>query len=104
MNAKLSFALLASSLMAADFGPPADVQQVRTIVAAKFGHARHASVSHAWALCTAYDEHVNLSVVLHKTGSQWKIFQSGGGAYTAGLLKDMGVPEPDIPFLLKADQ
>ena len=61
--------------IATDFGNPSDVKQVRKAVAAKFGKVLNASVSHDWALCTAYSEadESDLSVVLHRTGSGWKV-------------------------------
>ena len=103
----ISFILLLGltrSAVAADFGDPKDVKQVRQIVTAKFGHALHASVSHDWALCTAYDAHSDVSVVLHRTGSAWKVVDHDGGAYVAEILKSMKVPDADIPALLKAYQ
>src|SRR5690349_15431309 len=87
----LLFAFTLSSF-AADFGDPKDLKQVRQIVATKFGHALHASVSHDWALCTGYDEHSDVSVVLHRTGSAWKIVDHDGGAYVAENLKSLKVP------------
>lgn len=95
---------LPGSARAADFGNPNDVKQVRQVVAAKFGHALHASVSHDWALCTAYSDESDVSVVLHRTGSTWKIVNHDGGAYVAEVLRSMKVPEMDIPALLKAYQ
>jgi hypothetical protein len=95
---------LTTPAVAADFGNPKDVKQVRSIVAAKFGKVLHASVSHDWALCTAYSDDSGLSVVLHRTGSGWKIAQSDGGAFDKGTLKPLGVPQPDIPALLKVYQ
>ena len=89
---------------AADFGNPKDIKQVRNVVAAKFGHVLHASVSHDWALCTAYSDQSDLSVVLHRTGSGWKIVQSDGGAFVKDTLKPFGVPVADIPALLKVYQ
>jgi hypothetical protein len=74
------------------------------VVAAKFHHASHASVSHDWALCTAYSGLDNVSVVLRRTGSAWKIVAHDGGAYGQEQLKAEGVPEADIPPLLKAYQ
>ena len=90
--------------LASDFGDAKDVQQVRKVVAKKFGKALHASVSHDWALCTAYTNDSDISVVLHRTGSVWKIAGSDGGAYVAETLKPMGVPPSDVPSLLKAYQ
>lgn len=95
---------LTLSAVAADFGDPKDVKEVRKIVAAKFGHALHASVSHDWALCTAYSDESDISVVLHRTGSAWKIVDHDGGAYAAENLKSLKVPEADIAPLLKAYQ
>jgi hypothetical protein len=94
----------ATSLFAADFGDPADVKQVRKVVAGKFGHALHASVSHDWALCTAYSDESDMSVVLRRDPSGWKIVASDGGAYVAETLKPIGVPAADISALLKAYQ
>jgi hypothetical protein len=90
--------------MAADFGNPKDVEQVRRAVAAKFGHALHASVSHDWALCTAYSDESDVSVVLHRAGGGWKIVKSDGGAFGEETLKPLGIPPADIPALLKAYQ
>jgi hypothetical protein len=97
----LSFA---TSLSATDFGDAADIKQVRKVVAAKFGHALHASVAHDWALCTAYSGESDISAVLHRNSSAWKIVASDGGAYVAETLTPLGVPEADIPVLLKAYQ
>ena len=104
LAALLSLVTLAVPALATDFGDPKDVKQVRKIVAAKFGHALHASVSRDWALCTAYSEHSDMSVVLHRTGSNWKIVASDGGAYVAETLEPFGIPNADIPALLKAYQ
>ena len=93
-----------TSLFAADFGDSADVKQVRKVVAGKFGHALHASVSHDWAVCTAYSSESDISVVLNRNSSGWKIVASDGGAYVAETLKPFGVPSADIPALLKAYQ
>ena len=93
-----------TSLFAADFGDSTDVKQVRKIVAGKFGHALHASISHDWALCTAYSGESDISVVLNRRSSGWKIVTSDGGAYVAETLKPLGVPDADIPALLKAYQ
>jgi len=104
----LFFAVLLLSLpmsaRAADFGNANDVKQVRKVVSAKFGHALHASVSHDWALCTAYSDESDVSVVLQRSGSVWKIVNHDGGAYVAEMLKSMKVPDADIPALLKAYQ
>lgn len=102
--AALALLSLTIPAVAADFGDPRDIQQVRRMVAAKFGHALHASVSHDWALCTAYSEISSVSVVLRRTGSVWKIVESDGGAYVEESLKAMGIPQADIPQLLKAYQ
>ncbi len=93
-----------TSLFAADSGDSAAVKQVRKVVAGKFGHALHASVSHDWALCTAYSGESDMSVVLNRSSSGWKIVASDGGAYVAETLKPLGVPVADIPALLKAYQ
>jgi hypothetical protein len=90
--------------VAADFGDAKDVRQVRKLVATKFGHALHASVFHDWALCTAYNDESDVSVVLHRTAAGWTIVDHDGGAYVAEILKGMGVPQPDIAPLLKAYQ
>ena len=97
----LSFVLPAG---AGDFGNPKDVQQVLKIVAKKFGKVLHVSVSHDWALCTAYSDESDLSVVLHRTETDWKVAGSDGGAYAAENLKALGVPSADVPSLLKAYQ
>ena len=102
--AALSLFGLAVPSFATDFGDARDVKQVRKVVAAKFEHALHASVSHDWALCTAYSDESDLSVVLHRSGSNWKIVASDGGAYVKETLKELGVPSTDIPSLLKAYQ
>jgi hypothetical protein len=96
--------ILATLVVAADFGDPKDVKQVRSMVGAKFGHALHASVSHDWALCTAYSGEADVSVVLHRTASVWKVVAHDGGAYAEENLKALGVPQTDIPPLLKAYQ
>jgi hypothetical protein len=93
-----------TSLFATDFGDPADVKQVRKVVSREFGHALHASVSHDWALCTAYSGESDISVVLHRSSSGWKIVANDGGAYVAETLKPLGVSVADIPALLKAYQ
>jgi hypothetical protein len=93
-----------TSLFAADFGDSAAVKQVRKVVTGKFGHPLHASVSHDWALCTAYSGESDISVVLNRTSSSWKIVASDGGAYVTETLKPLGVPAADIPTLLKAYQ
>lgn len=100
----LCAALLLPGLNAADFGDPQAVKQVRGIVTAKFKHALHASVSHDWALCTAYSGESDISVVLRRTGATWKIVDHDGGAYAKENLKTLGVPAADIPALLKAYQ
>ena len=91
-------------VVAGDLGNPKDVQQVRAVVTKKFGQVVHVSVSHDWALCTAYSEENDLSVVLHRTGKDWKVAGSDGGAYAPEHLKELGVPAADIPSLLKAYQ
>ena len=98
-----SFSLIIPAL-AEDFGNPKDVQQVRKVVAKKFGKVLHVSVSHDWALCTAYSDESDLTVLLHRTGTNWKVAGSDGGAYAPENLKELGVPSADIPSLLKAYQ
>jgi hypothetical protein len=93
-----------TSLFATDFGDPAEVKQVRKVVAGKFGHTLNVSISHDWALCTAYSGESDISVVLHRRSSGWKIIASDGGAYVAETLKPLGVSVADIPALLKAYQ
>ncbi len=61
-------------------------------------------ISHDWALCTAYSDESDMSVVLHRSSSGWKIVASDGGAYVAETLKPLGVSAADIPALLKAYQ
>jgi hypothetical protein len=95
---------LISPALAGDSGNPKDVQQVRKAVPKKFGKILHVSVSHDWALCTTYADESDLSVVLHRAGSDWKVAASDGGAYDAETLKPLGVPSADIPALLKAYQ
>src|SRR5436190_7483220 len=97
----LSFVLPA---MAADLGDSKDVKQVRKVVAAKFGKVLHVSVSHDWALCTAYHDESDISVVLHRTAAAWTIADHDGGAFDAGTLKKLGVPQADTAPLLKAYQ
>jgi hypothetical protein len=91
----LTAALLLSgfSAVAADFGDPQAVKQVRSIVTAKYKHALHASVSHDWALCTAYSGESDLSVVLRRTDGKWKVVDHDGGAYAKENLKSLGVPQ-----------
>jgi hypothetical protein len=111
-NLRLQITLIAALAMfgltihavAADFGNPKDVKAVRSVVAAKIGKVLHASVSHDWALVTAYSGESDLSVVLQRTGSGWKIVQSDGGAFVKDTLKPFGVPDADIPSLLKVYQ
>jgi hypothetical protein len=95
---------LTTPASAADFGNPKDVKAVRSIVASKFGKVLHASVSHDWALCTAFTGDSDLSIVLRRTGSGWTIVQSDGGAFVDETLKPLGVPQADIPALLKVYQ
>ncbi len=102
--AALALLRLTIPAVAADFGDPKDVKRVRSMVAAKFGHALNASVSHDWALCTGYNNDFAVSVVLHRTASVWKIVESDGGAYVEETLKALGIPQADIPPLLKAYQ
>jgi hypothetical protein len=102
--AALSLSTLALPAVAKDFGDATDVKQVRKMVAAKFGKALHASVSHDWALCTAYSDESDLTVLLKRTASAWTIVRHDGGAYAAENLKSLGVPQADIAPLLKAYQ
>ena len=90
-----------TSLLAADFGDSNEVKQVRKVVAGKFGHVLHASISHDWALCTAYSGERYVSVVLNRSSTTWKIIAIDGGIYAADSLKPLGVPRTDIPTLLK---
>jgi hypothetical protein len=94
----------ATSLFATDFGDASEVNQVRKVVAGKFGHALHAAISNDWALCTAYSDESDISVVLYRSSVGWKIVASDGGAYVAETLKPLGVPAADIPALLTAYQ
>lgn len=94
--------ILAVPAVATDFGDQKDIKQVRSLVAVKFKHALHASISHDWALCTAYSGQNDISVVLHRAGRTWKIVAHDGGAYGKGELSKLGVPEADIAPLLKA--
>jgi hypothetical protein len=100
----LTFGGMSFPAMAADFGDSKDVKQVRKVVAAKFGKVLHVSVSHDWALCTAYQDESDISVVLHRTAAGWTIAEHDGGAYDAGTLKKLGVPPADTAPLLKAYQ
>jgi hypothetical protein len=102
--AAVTFLSFVIPVVAGDLGNPKDVQQVRKVVAKKFGKVLHVSVSRDWALCTAYSDESDLSVVLHRTGTNWKVAGSDGGAYAAENLKDLGVPSADVPSLLKAYQ
>ena len=104
LAAAITFLSLVIPAVAGDFGNPKDVQQVRKVVAKKFGKVLHVSVSHDWALCTAYSDENDLSVVLRRTGADWKVAGSDGGAYAAENLKELGVPSADIPSLLRAYQ
>jgi len=54
--------------IATDFGDSKDVKQVRKVVTAKVGKVLNASVSHDWALCSAYSEkdESDLSIVLRR--------------------------------------
>jgi hypothetical protein len=90
--------------IAADFGDSKDVKQVRKVVAAKFGQVLHVSVSHDWALCTAYHDESDISVVLHRIAAGWTIANHDGGAFDAETLKKIGVPPADTAPLLKAYQ
>jgi hypothetical protein len=81
-----------------------DVKQVHKVVAAKFGKVLHASVSHDWALCTAYHDESDISVVLHRTAAGWTIANHDGGAFDTETLKKLGVPPADTAPLLKAYQ
>lgn len=102
--AVLTLGGLSFSAMAADFGDSKDVKQVRKVVATKFGKVLHVSVSHDWALCTAYQDESDISVVLHRSASGWTIAEHDGGAYDAETLKKLGVPPADTAPLLKAYQ
>jgi hypothetical protein len=104
LAASVTFLSLVIPVVAGDLGNPKDVQQVRKVVAKKFGKVLHVSVSHDWALCTAYSDENDLSVVLHRTGTDWKVAGSDGGAYAAENLKALGVPSADVSSLLKAYQ
>jgi len=104
LAAAVTFLSFVIPAVAADFGNPKDVQQVRKVVAKKFGKVVNVSVSRDWALCTAYSDESDLSVVLHRTGTDWKVAESDGGAYAAENLKELGVPSADIQSLLKAYQ
>jgi len=100
-----ALALLRSTVpaVAGDSGDPKDVKQVRSVLVAKVGHVSRASVSHDWALCTAYSDadDSDVSVVLRRTASVWKIVEQDGGVYVEESLKALGVPQVDIPRLLK---
>ena len=102
--AVLTLAGLSFPAMAADFGESKDVKQVRKVVAAKFGKVLHVSVSHDWALCTAYQDESDISAVLHRTAAGWTVAAHDGGAYDAEILKKLGVPPADVSPLLKAYQ
>jgi hypothetical protein len=104
LAAAITLLSLVLPAMAGDVGNPKDVQQVRKVVPKKFGKVLHISVSHDWALCTTYSDESDLSVVLHRTGADWKVAGSDGGAYGAANLKALGVPSADVPALLKAYQ
>ena len=104
VTAAVTFLSFVIPAVAADLGNPKDVQQVRKVVAKKFGKVLNVSVSHDWALCTAYSDESDLSVVLHRTGADWKVAGSDGGAYAAENLKELGVPSADVSSLLKAYQ
>ena len=90
-------ALAGLPAVAVDFGDPKDVKQVRGIVTAKFKHALHASVSHDWALCTAYSGESDISVVLRRSGATWKVIASDGGAYVKETLRPSGCSSDGHP-------
>jgi hypothetical protein len=104
LGAAVTFLGFVVPALAGDLGNPKDVQQVRKVVAKKFGKVLHVSVAHDWALCTASSDESDLSVVLHRTGTDWKVAGSDGGSYAAENLKALGVPSADVPSLLKAYQ
>ena len=104
LSVLLTLGGLSFSAVAADFGDSKDVKQVRKVVAAKFGTVLHVSVSHDWALCTAYQDESDISVVLHRTAAGWAIAAHDGGAYDAETLKKLGVPPADAASLVKAYQ
>ena len=104
LAAAVTFLSLVIPAVAGDLGNPKDVQQVRKVVGKKFGKVLHVSVSHDWALCTAYSDESDLSVVLRRIGTDWKVAGSDGGAYAAENLKALGVPSADVSSLLKAYQ
>jgi hypothetical protein len=95
---------LSFSAMGADFGDSKDLKHVRKVVASKFGKVLHVSISHDWALCTAYQDDSGISVVLHRTAAGWTIADHDGGAYDAETLKKLGIPPADTAPLLKAYQ
>ena len=100
----LTLGWLSFSAAAADFGDSKDIKQVRKVVAAKFGKVLHVSVSHDWALGTAYQDESDISVVLHRTAAGWTIADHDGGAFAAETLKKLGVPPADTAPLLKVYQ
>ena len=102
--AVLALGGLSFSAMAADFGDSKDVKQVRKVVAAKFGKVLHVSISHEWALSTAYQDESDISVVLHRTATGWTIAAHDGGAFDTATLKKLGVPPADTAPLLKVYQ
>jgi hypothetical protein len=102
----LAVVSLPISAVAKDFGNSKEIKEVRSVTRGKFGKVLNVSVSHDWALCTAYSEkdESDLSIVLQRTGATWTIKQSDGGAFDKETLSSLGVPSADISSLLKAYQ
>lgn len=95
---------LTAPVWARDYGPAADVRQIRATVSSQFGHCANVSVSHDWAMCIANDQDNDLTILLHRVGGRWKVVAHDGGAYARGDLQARGVPTADIPNLLKTYQ
>jgi len=96
--------LLSSPLLARDFGNTKDVQQIKVLVRAKFGDVANVSVSHGWAMCISNSEDSDLTVLLRRVAGRWKIVDHDGGAFSAGDLRNKGVPANDVAPLLKTYQ
>ena len=96
--------LLTTSVWAKDFGPAADISQIRKTVLAKYPQVANISASHDWALCLSNFEENDISVVLHRVQGKWKIVKSDGGAFTSSDLEKLGVPKVDQAALQRSYQ
>lgn len=96
--------LLATSVWARDFGPAADISQIRKAVLAKYPQVANISASHDWALCLSNFDENDLSMILHKVQGKWKIVKSDGGAFTSSDFEKLGIPKADQTALLRSYQ